>query len=244
MKQMSPGNFILQSSETKQAKFIYKIIVLLGLMWIPFAQAQQNEHGQHTSAMGIHGMALFVHNGSLYASHMPLLNSIHAHQVIFTVALDEQDAVLVQKLAKENPLLSLMPQPFDLMKLMDGTLTEFRADLYVGHFERSGELVKSAILVKVEDLALVADLSEGSNGNFFLLVSSAHAGLLVHKISSLPSFDQILEVQFDSQPLQSKNQFVKLTEGQILVPHQVNNSPLLPRFTEMHQLYLEQDDFR
>lgn len=221
---------------------MYKIIAFLGLMWVSLAQAQQHEQGHHTSAMGIHGMALFVHNGSLYASHMPLANSIHAHQVIFTVSMDEQDEAFVQDLAKQNYLLSLMPQVFDLLKLMDGTLTEFSADLYKGHFERSGELVKSEILVKVEKLLLVEDLSEGSNGNFYVLPTSAHTGLLVHKISGLPSFDQILEVQFDSQPVHSKNQLVKLSEGQVLKANKVNH--LLPDgFRDIKQLYLELDDF-
>ena len=229
-----------------------QIIILLGFVWISLVQAEPHGHGhghghgKHASAIGTHGMALLQHNGHLYASHMPLANSIHAHQVIFKIELAQEDKAALLVLTRDNRLMSLMPHPFDLLKLMNGSLNEFITDIYVGHFERGGKNIKAGVLVKVEKLLLVADLSEENNGNFYVLPTSTNTALLVHKISSLPSFDQILELRIDSTPdeLPPKNQLVKLSDGKVLVPKQMKKLPQFSAYRDLKELYLEEADFR
>lgn len=165
---------------------------------------EAEHHHPYTQAVGVHGMAIFSHNNTFYASHMPLLHSIHAHQVVFSFTVAPENAELLTALLKQKaaklethqqaPLISLLPEPFDLIHLIDNEITTFTADVYQGHFERSGEKVMKNIPIKVEKLLLVSNIHEGANNNYYLMPIKKNQGLLIHKIGQLPSFDQIVLV--------------------------------------------------
>ncbi len=182
---------------------LWLIILSVTLPFLAFhTQAAEELHENHhtKTAMGIHGMAIFSIENQFFASHMPLANSIHAHQVILSIQLPSkiQSALTEQK--GEQVLLSIMPEPFDLHHLMDGTLTSFSASIYQGHFERGGKVIFPKVEVSVKKLLLSMPLIEQKNGRYYFLKSGETSGLVVHKIGSKPSFDQIFSVSFTDNP--------------------------------------------
>lgn len=184
---------------------LFALIIQLTLKSSIVNAEQQHMHSAHKTAVGIHGMAIITDGTQLFASHMPLANSIHAHQVVFSITLSREMTKELSQILVENTLVSLMPERFDLMKLMSGELTSFRGSIYAGHFERGGEAILTNVKVEVEKLYLVSDLATGNNDNglYYLLKTSSEQGLLVHRIVSAPSFDQIVQVSILASPVQS-----------------------------------------
>lgn len=202
----------------------------------------------HKTAVGIHGMAIFTGGDRLYASHMPLANSIHAHQVIFSFGVEPHVKSELTQMLTNNTLVSLMPERFDLMHLMSGKLNSFNGTLFTGHFERGGEVAIEDVKVKVERIILNADLmtDANDNGQFYLVATGKEQGILVHRIASAPSFDQIVQVQIVAKP-DSKTSTVVLpiTKGkpiELAQPKMVNTQGYSLKLTT--PLYLETKDFQ
>jgi len=235
------------------------IIVLLLLSFTSLTQGKSQPYDQPSSmpvsmaAVGVHGMALFVDNNNIYASHMPLVNSIHAHQVILSIELSDQNKRATLALSRQYSLLSLLPVRFDLMKLISGQITQFKADLYAGHFERDGKAVLTNINVRVVKVLLaepivsktsttakVEDLSR------YYVIPLQQDALLVHKIEQLPSFDQILKVSFDrtlAAKLATDNIAVIVKQG--TSPIELNNLLVLPKHIKViKEFYRELQDFK
>jgi len=168
--------------------------------------AEHNQHkAAHKTAVGIHGMAVVKMDGKYYASHMPLANSMHAHQVIFSLSLSASEQAKVDALSKQTALVTLMPERFDLMKLISGELTEFSGTFFNGHFERGGQPAIKNVTVTVEKMMLTTSLEAEKNGNYYLLPVSEEKGLLVHNIGSGKSFDQILSATFHTRQATKQN---------------------------------------
>lgn len=143
-------------------------------------------------AVGIHGMALVKVGDKLIASHMPLHNSMHAHQVILEVAIPKQDLNKVNKLFTTSRLVSVMPEVFDLHQLINGQVTQFNAEIYSGHFERGGKKALSQVKFTVTKVLLAQNIRSVKNGSYYVIKISEQQSLLVHQIGRLPSFDQLL----------------------------------------------------
>ena len=208
-------------------------------------QARDHQHHNETQPLvGIHGMAVFPVGDQFYASHMPLANSIHAHQVVFSLHLEDKAHELLTQLAAHNDLVSISPELFDLAELMNGELTAFSADVYAGHFERSGELKQQGVLFTVKKLLLSEPLGDGENGSFYQIPLTPDQSLLVHKISPNPSYDQILLATVGAKTSndQTSSAIVEAANGD----HQsaANGDFGEEGFSEVSQLYLELQDFR
>lgn len=206
-------------------------------------------HEHHKTAVGIHGMALFTDGEQFYASHMPLANSIHAHQVIFSFSLNKTSKQKLKDIFANNALVSLMPERFDLMKLMDGTLTSFKGELFAGHFERGGKSMLNNVTVKVEKMMLSKDLATDTddNGQYFFIKTKGKSGFLVHRIVAAPSFDQIVQASMISTPEEVSEEHLLLTI--------TNGAPIIfvkPKVIKTNgfevklgmPLYLETNDFQ
>lgn len=238
---------LLMSSLSKQHTSSALLIALCLLLTVFKVNAHNHKHIHHTEnmapAIGIHGMAAFTDGVSFYASHMPLANSMHAHQVIFSFKINPKHQALLRTLADNNALLSIMPERFDLMALISGQLSEFTGDLYVGHFERGGKVAIKGAKFTVITRLLTAPLHAKNNGQFYLIPTHGKHGLLVHQIALQPSFDQIFHVRFNQSPplTQSTVSFDldKPTTADEL--NQPNHQPL--NFSVIQSLYLETQDF-
>jgi len=231
----------------------------------PHLTNEHNQHGQHKhsqhkahhkTAIGIHGMAVVQMGNTFYASHMPLANSMHAHQVIFSFDLNSDDMQQVNLLNKETTLVTMMPERFDLMKLLSGELTQFSATFFKGHFERGGVPIIKNVMVTVKDMMLSTSLNTtkgtAKNGGFYLLPVSHSKGLLVHNIGQAPSFDQILSVEFEPIHL-LHNKPIKLTLGNktpivepvhIQQPFKSLHDDIMINIVNAESLYIETQDFQ
>lgn len=178
------------------------VVMILVALFSSAVSAQKVEHQHHKAAVGIHGMAVFTDGSKFYASHMPLANSIHAHQVIFSFTLEPKTVSKLRQMLEQNALVSLNPERFDLMELMSGKLTSFKGSLVEGHFERGGKTALTKVTINVSEMLLTADLPTNTdeNGQFFLIKTGDGSGLLVHRIVESPSFDQIVQVAILSEP--------------------------------------------
>lgn len=215
------------------------------------SQASEELHQKHhiKTAIGIHGMALFNVENQFFASHMPLANSIHAHQVIFSIQLPL--AIQSQLSMQTDPqiLLSIMPKPFDLHHLINGTLTTFSANIYQGHFERGGKVIFPEVEIKVKKMLLSMPLTEQNNGQYYFLKTAEKNGLLVHKIGSKPSFDQVFAVGF-RENISHQSSMLEMNELVIGNDTPVEASQLRQALEEeasikfIQQKYLEQTDFQ
>jgi len=235
------------------------IIVLLLLSLTSLTQGKSHPYDQPASmpvsmtAVGVHGMALFVGKDNIFASHMPLVNSIHAHQVILAIELSDKNKRATLALSHQYSLLSLLPMRFDLMKLISGQITQFKADLYAGHFERGGKVVLSNITVRVVKLLLAEPIVSNKTTKAkqaylsrYYLIPLQQDALLVHKIEQLPSFDQILKVSFDSTfaaALATGKRAVIVKQG--ATPIEPENSLTWPKHIKViKEYYRELQDFK
>ncbi len=226
-------------------KKLLTCIILYALTALSPALAEHHAT-QHSPAIGVHGMAIFKVNESFYASHMPLANSIHAHQVIFSFTLDDSKVEPLSTLLSQHELVSIVPEVFDLWDLMNGSLSHINVDIHINHFERGGELVRENIRLEIGDLSLATPLENNVNGQYYVVPIDSESGLLVHKIGPSPSFDQILQIKLLTDDLLSqksnKQAFIELGEGK-----PINSTVDLPEdsgFIITKQLYLETRDFQ
>ncbi|NMP33413.1 hypothetical protein HII17_17840 [Thalassotalea sp. M1531] len=219
---------------TAQLKLIFFTITIC-----LFAPSIYAEHKHHNS-YGTHGMALVAIDNQLIASHMPLHNSMHEHQIIFTATVDEKYTEKVEILLKNSQLISLLPEKFDLEKLQNGQLKQFNATVFQGHFERGGKPVLPDVTFNMVTLIYQRDLSsdnkENTNGHYELINISPKNWLAIHQINQSQSFDHLVWLTQSGSRLKGK---ITTQKGQ-----------RLSQFTDIlgfdfHQdLYFESQDFQ
>ncbi|MEM7360342.1 MAG: hypothetical protein AAF431_14695 [Pseudomonadota bacterium] len=222
---------------------IRNCLLLFFIAWCFSATSVNAQTDTSAQAVGVHGMAVFRVDDTFYASHMPLTNSIHAHQVIFSFSVENGLSDQLEKLLSEQKLVSLMPEVFDLHELMSGELNEFKGNVHANHFERGGKVAMQDMLINVNQLLLIEPLVETENGEFYKIPLGPTKALLVHKIGTHPSFDQILEIEFSDDPNSSNTtQVLKVTSGSPVEIDQLDLSG--QNFSVLKQLYLETRDFQ
>ncbi len=188
-------------------------------------------------------MAIFKHQQKWIASHMPLANSIHSHQILFVFEFEDlttQQRQRLQQISDNDLLISMLPERFDLSHLMANKISKLKVALYSGHFERKGKLEIPSAIIKVKKLLLNQMLTETSNGYFYVIPFTDRSGLLVHRIGKSPSFDQVVGFQVKTRAIKPLPKLVNFN-------HQV---PLTLSTTEHQSLgltklyYLETQDFQ
>jgi len=147
----------------------------------------QQEH----SLMGSHGMALIYHKKEgFFASHLALYYPPHNYQIIYKVHVKEQKKLI--QLIEKN-MITLLPDNFDLSRLIQGESFSIGTQIFQGHFERGGTAVFTSAITFVEPI-LIKKLSKtfaASSADFYYLPISKEAAIFAHKIQQAPSFDSI-----------------------------------------------------
>lgn len=177
--------------------FIF-IPLLIALTSLPLHAQQHNTHNY----MGSHGMALIaLANGDTLAYHMALYAKPHNFQLLYKLALTEAQKAHIRR----HTFYTLLPDNFDLQRLIGGEKLEIGATLYAGHFERGGEKITRFNKVVFEQQLyqnpLPARNTEAATQNtlHFDLLSLDNQNnpddnltLAIHKINLHPSFDAIV----------------------------------------------------
>lgn len=156
---------------------------------------------------GEHGMALISKASKVFAYHLPMYRKPHNIQLLYQ--LEVKDFNLLQ-VVRDNELVTIKPEPFNLQRLMRGETMTVKADVYIGHFERDGDKVYSGVdIVFDEQLYLreMTDLAESSNQQEYDVVSynSKSDRLFIHRLQKAPSFDHIIHIDLNAGCLNKFN---------------------------------------
>ena len=177
------------------------------------------DHKYHTR-VGSHGMVLFTDGAELYASHLPLYYSPHDYQLIYAVGSPHKATLIAYLQAgstSHSNMVTLLPENFDLNKLVDGERFSISAQFYRGHFERGGtkwlgkseltfekllfkrRLVKQYKPSRSDDDSVKDNLDEK-----WTRIRLGDKYLYIHLIGERPSFDALFIVDECQKTLGNK----------------------------------------
>jgi len=157
---------------------------------------------------GLHGMVLFGGSDGLFASHLPMFHSPHDYHVVIAlqVASPEVDAAMRARLARAPALWTLVPEKFELVRLAPNAanpLTEFKADIVEGHFERGGKAVYSNVTVHIlrtERFVRIDPNAQSSTSARYLPIGRGHTWFLVKEVRARPDFDHVVMLSTTHPP--------------------------------------------
>lgn len=160
-----------------------KFLILLSML-ITSAFAQHH----HSDMPSVHGMVIFG-KSSIYLSHLPMFHSPHDYQAIMEVEITSD-------LRVAGGLHTIVPEKFSLPEMM-AKPRPFKAEIFAGHFERGGKLLGSTT-VKIKKILLFKKLNPSGQRplqSTYYSFGNGKEQFLIHKISSRPDFDHILQVK-------------------------------------------------
>lgn len=147
----------------------------------------------------VHGMLVFGEK-TVYFSHLPMFHQPHDYQVIFVPKLDEETKSFYLADKQNHPeakYYTFVPELMILPEVIQGAKV-FKGDLYRGHFERGGVLVKKGITVQVEQLVYFKKFNpkdEKPKTPSYILFGDTEESWLAHVITVKPDFDHILAIK-------------------------------------------------
>ena len=153
-----------------------------------------------TETPGFHGMLVFGDQPT-YVSHLPMFMPQHRYQGIWEVSFGEAGD-RTYRAARARPenagkMFTLAPtEKFRLPELTSGRAS-FKADIFLGHFERKGQLIipnATVTLRRQVHWHPFRAVHARPNSLTYLLFGQGGETYLAHWISFAPSFDQILAV--------------------------------------------------
>ncbi len=149
---------------------------------------------------GTHGMALFGGKDGLYASHLPMFHAPHDVQVVLQIRLSDpaQDRALRERLHGKTALWTISPEKFEIDRLAPGAanpLTQFRADLVLGHFEQGGKPQLVGVTAMVDKVLVDRQLSPSLRQAETQRYLRIGRHFLLKEVDSRPDFDHIVLVK-------------------------------------------------
>ena len=208
------------------------------------------DHKNHRR-VGSHGMVLFTDGAELYASHLPLYYSPHDYQLIYAVGSLHKAkliAYLIAGSASHSNMVTLLPENFDLNKLVDGEKFSIPAQFYKGHFERGGTkwlgkseltfeklLFKRPLVKQYKPPHSDEDSAKDALNEKWTRISFGDKHLYIHHIGERPSFDALIIVDDCQVTFENKLGESVPSKAQIKEVFSHCGSPML--------VYIETQDF-
>lgn len=245
------------------------IVSLLMLQLCLDAVAQSDEKTEraashvHHHRMGMHGMVLLTDGTDLYASHLPLYSVPHDYQIVYKVVSTHETALIAFLKAQRShtssdgrPHVTVLPDSFDLNRLVNGDTFSISATFFKGHFERGGlpwledadfRFVKQIYTRQISSFLNDEDKAENekertqktplTTSTWVTLPSTDEARpLYIYQIQHRPSFDAI--VQGEQCP---KPELLGTLASRTPSVRQLRTA--FERCLESHILYFETADF-
>lgn len=152
-----------------------------------------------TEGPGIHGM-LVVGRETVYVSHLPMFMAMHRYQGIWEVSFgkDADEVYRAERARPENAKLIFTLVPKERFRLPELTTTRksFKADVFLGHFEREGNkriLANVTVTLKKQvHWHPFRNRHERPETLTYLLFGQGDERFLAHWIGVAPSYDQIV----------------------------------------------------
>ncbi|WP_448213366.1 hypothetical protein [Colwellia sp. MEBiC06753] len=215
------------------------LLVALLIPSLSFAEEEQALPPLDPAYEGTHGMVLMQKGSTVFASHLPLYHKPHDYQILYK--LNVKDLNLLQ-VVRDNPLVTIEPELFNLERLVRGEEMEIKADVYIGHFERDGFKVYDDVTLSFDQLLFARKLdgleASGRVQEYTAVEYNKKSDrLYVHHIQQAPSYDHILHIDLEASCP------TKIATS-AAVPSQ---DELLRRFINcgtMRPLYYETEDFK
>ena len=186
---------------------------------------------------GFHGM-LVLGTERIYASHLPMFTPQHRYQGIWQVSFGQEgdQAYRDAQAANNGVIFTLAPNESFRLPELTGPRGSFRADVYVGHFERPGhrKLLDDLTVTLEQQMHWHPFLSVHAHPEqlTYALFGDGEETWLAHWISAAPDYDQIVKVTArSSDPLPPL--------AQVIVPDR--NSAQVLRPGEMVSVLILQD---
>lgn len=170
-------------------QFISLVFAVLTLLKVQAGELN-NLHESH-SLFGSHGMVL-IHDDKegIFLSHLPLYNHPHDFQLIYKVEINESEKV---NDLLGNQIITVLPDNFDLSRLVKGESFSINANVYQGHFERGGTM-KFSTKLHFDKPVLIKKINPKFNATSSIIYTvpiSNQLEIFAHKIQQAPSFDAI-----------------------------------------------------
>jgi len=166
-----------------------------------------HEHKEKHQRMGSHGMVLFTDGTNLYANHLPLYRKPHDYQLIYQVNTNQNQNIIdylqghATKLSDHylTQMVTILPAPFDLNRLVNQQSLVIAATVFKGHFERGGKSWLNGIKFEFEKMLVnkkitLVESSGKAKAQQWLVRELALKTdkLFIHLINEKPSFDAII----------------------------------------------------
>lgn len=155
--------------------------------------AQAQDHTGH-GRFGSHGMVLFSDGVSLYVSHLPLYRAPHDYQILYRIRTPQQKRLMALLADSNYSMVTVLPDAFDLNRLVEGEQFTISTTVFAGHFERGGKPVFVDADFHFEAqvyLRHIGDLAAEPAGKLQVLEAASARSIAVHRIQAAPSFDMI-----------------------------------------------------
>ena len=208
----------------------------------------ESSHAKHHSYMGSHGMAVvFGENKTLIAHHMPLFYFPHDYQVVYKIKVNSNSDFEKLLALSSKPLVTILPDNFDLLKLINKTRFSVKAKVYDGHFERGGKpLFDTNVLFEkalyVEPIVTKGQLTNSIMTFDLVSIENNQNLLAIKKISEKPSFDALTWVAKTRAEKAKSITCSHVETGPVLETVQILNE--ISTCLGNTPVYLETEDFK
>ncbi len=150
---------------------------------------------------------LVVGEDPIYLSHLPMFMSPHNFQVILEVGFDEAATKAYRDSHPKagGEIYTFVPERFDIQELGPDAVhprTSFKGDLFRGHFERGGTVLKEGVIVTVAATPhfrrFEAHAPQLAELEYFIFGTGSQR-YLAHLVTRAPDFDQLLTVEISGE---------------------------------------------
>jgi hypothetical protein len=159
------------------------------------------EEQTHPGETAIHGMLIILSGDKIYISHLPMFSIPHRFQAIWEVSFGNRNDKRLREHARHqaSPTIhTLAPKDTFPLRALLGSKRSFRADVFIGHFERPGH----KLLLRNVEVALTRSIYSNQleptdskpTSLTYIVFGDKQDQLLLHKITAPPNYDQVLSV--------------------------------------------------
>lgn len=156
----------------------------------------QQAHAHGEAKHGVHGMVLFGRS-ALWASHLPMYEAPHDAQVVLAVEIvDPAIAEAYRRELGNAPLVTFVPEPFDLRALEPGGagMPTLRGTIVRGHFERGGEVWREDVETRTQVVWFRAIDGAAQPADAAIAFGRGDETYLMHLVGARPGVDRIVAV--------------------------------------------------
>lgn len=163
----------------------------------PSVSPPSDANGDTPAKHGTHGMVMFGRT-ALWASHLPMYEAPHDAQVVLAVELvDPTIADAYRRELGEAPLVTFVPEPFDLRVLEPGGtgMPTLRGTIVRGHFERGGEVWREDVETRTRIVWYRAIDGGAQDAAAAVAFGNGNETYLMNLVGARPGTDRIVAVE-------------------------------------------------